>query len=319
MRYVSCLCMEYGISFLPDCLKPCAPGAEIKFLENYNGELIEPEFYYELREKYRKMFKAGVIPNQCTTCGCLEEKDWIENSPIKYVGINHRSKCSCNCVYCAMSDNKEYYNSLKSYDILPVLQGLADKNVLQGTTLDIAGGECCEYENNELEKIVEFAIKYNLWIHFFSSGIFYSKSIEEMLSITKANIYISVDSGTSETYNKIKRVDCHNKVWENIARYSAAANIHKACTKGYVILKYILIPGINDTKEEVNAFFDKCKQVSCKYVQVSIERGWFSSNKDNIPKSLVEITELFDEQSNNFIIEYVEDAPKIKKYYKHPD
>lgn len=313
MKYVSCRSIEYGVVFLANSIKPCAPGKEIFFASDYNGELLDTDAYLEAREKYRNMFKSGELPNQCKDCGCLEEKEWPENSPISYIGVNNRTKCSCNCFYCTFAEEKEYWNTLKTYNILPILQDLTDKKIVQGATLDIAGGECTEYDNNELEDIVEFALENKFWLHLFSSGIRYSKAVEEVLNKGIANIIISVDSGTRETYKKIKRVDCHDKVWGNIQNYIKAATINESCTKGYVILKYIIVPGVNDNINECRAFIEKCKQVGCKYIRLSVEYDWFNKNKGNIPPHIYELTEFFDSYDKEFILEYIEDAVNLKQ------
>ena len=133
---------------------------------------------------------------------------------------------------------------------MPILTALKEKNLLRHTTFDIVGGECTEYENGKLEDIVKFAMDGDYWLHFFSSGIFYSEVIADAMKKSRANIVVSVDSGTKETYEKIKRVKTFDKVWENMAKYSRAGVQDDFCNKGYVILKYIIIPKVNDSLEE---------------------------------------------------------------------
>jgi molybdenum cofactor biosynthesis enzyme MoaA len=59
-------------------------------------------------------------------------------------------------------------------------------------------------------------------------------------------IMTSIDCGTAETFRRIKSVNCFDKVCYNLARYAA--------TGGCVVLKYIMLPSINDIEAEADGF-----------------------------------------------------------------
>ncbi len=316
MKYVSCINIESGLVFLNNAVKPCAPGKEIFFMSDYKGEFLDVDKYLEVRNKYRNMFRSGQPPCQCQGCPCLQEKDWDDDNYVRYVGLNNHTKCSCNCVYCIFADDKKYWNNLKTYEIFPVLQDLAKRNLLKDTTIEVAGGECTEYKNKELERILDFVLENKFWLHLYSSGMFYSRAVETALNKSVANIIISVDSGTKETYKKIKRVNAHDKVWKNIANYIKKANIDESTNKGYVILKYIIFPGYNDTLAECSAFIEKCKQVNCKSIRISVEYDWFNENKGNIPLHIYELLDFFNKYTNDFKMEYIEDAVHLKNLHE---
>jgi hypothetical protein len=71
---------------------------------------------------------------------------------------------------------------------------LAKRNLLKDTTIEVAGGECTEYKNKELERILDFVLENKFWLHLYSSGMFYSRAVETALNKSVANIIISVDS-----------------------------------------------------------------------------------------------------------------------------
>jgi MoaA/NifB/PqqE/SkfB family radical SAM enzyme len=78
---------------------------------------------------------------------------------------------------------------------------------------------------------------------------------------------ISVDSGTAETYLKVKGVDRFDQVWENIKEYLAAAK-HKCCFR----VKYIVMAG-NREHIELENFIEKCLDAGVQAIEYSIDGG----------------------------------------------
>lgn len=75
------------------------------------------------------------------------------------------------------------------------------------------------------------------------------------------NILTSLDAGTRETYKAIKRVDCFDKVIENLKRYPVKDVDFK--------LKYIFLDGVNDNETDVDGFYDIVKDVGCRTIVLS--------------------------------------------------
>ena len=309
MKYVSCLLLESGMAFGRNDVKPCTPGYKIHWAEEYYGGPFDADKYLELRNKYVDMMKRGDIPEQCVGCSNLEEKDWPEEPGVEFIVIGNETKCSCNCYYCWFAEKKDYYNKFRSYDVMPILTALKEKNLLRHTTFDIVGGECTEYEEGKLQAIVDFVMENDYWLHFFSSGFFYSEIIAEAMRKSKANIVVSVDSGTKETYEKIKRVKTFDRVWENMAKYAAAGVQDDFCKKGYVVLKYIIIPGVNDNFDEFKEFARRAKESGCKWIRIAVEYNWWNENSHNpMPKNLFAMLDLIETYKKDFIIDYIENA-----------
>ena len=312
MRYTSCFLLEHAMAFGRNNVKPCTclQGYNLCWVKEYHGQPFDADAYLKLRQKYVDLLKKGIVPETCAGCANLEERDWSDEPGIEFIVVGNETKCSCDCFYCWFSEDKEYFNNFKSYNIMPILNSLKEKNLLKNLTIDVVGGECTEYKQGELEEIVNFILSDdNYFIHFFSSGMFYSELIAKVMSASKANIVVSVDSGTKETYEKIKRVKSFDKVWENMAKYSQAGVKDEFCQKGYVVLKYIIIPGINDNPEEFKAFVQKAKESGCVWIRISMEYQWWLANSDKpIPKHLFELLDLVETYRDDFKIEYVEDS-----------
>ena len=90
----------------------------------------------------------------------------------------------------------------------------------------------------------------------------------------------SLDSGTRETYKKIKQVDCLDKVVENLKKYPLE--------KANLRLKYIFLEGVNDNEEDVNGFYNIVKEVNCKAIMISSDRCKpFTENIRNLVRELI--------------------------------
>lgn len=294
MSFKCCDYLLNEIVFSPNSLAACCCNQSNEhfstFINNLNGDNFDIDLYLEQRSQYISMLKSGVVPQFCKGCYRLQEKEWDEALDIKRIIISNRTKCSCNCIYCALikfgKQNKQEANRTKTYDIIPFLKDLHQKNLINPDTLiTVAGGECSEYPAGELEFIVYMALICDCRLELLSSGLFYSKGIEQALKSPKTMLRISADSGIKSTFEKIKRVKMYDEFWRNIKKY-----IDTAILKNIVRVKYIIIPEVNDTLEEVQAFVKKCEQVNCTCIELAVEYEWFHNNKDKVvPENIKEI------------------------------
>lgn len=192
---------------------------------------------------------------------------------------------------------------------MPVLTALKKFDLLDNPTLDIVGGECTEYKDGQLKEIIDFALENDCWMQFFSSGILYSEDIARALNYSKANLCVSVDSGNKDTYEKIKRVHAYERVWENLKNYSLSCVKNPNTDKGYLILKYIIIPGINDNISELNKFFEKANSIGCTWIRIVIEYNWWAKNCNlPIPQNIWNLIDFIEAKKSMFRIEYIENA-----------
>lgn len=281
-------------------------------MQNYSEETFDINEYKQSRQNFINLMREGNIPQQCAGCSHLEEKEWEDNPKVKYIAIANETKCDCNCFYCTFSTDKEFYQQFKSYDVLPLLNTLKDNDLLEfDALLDVVGGECTMYPDNELGRIVDFAIQNYCWLQFFSSGKTYSESIAYALKRGKANLCVSVDSGTSETYKKIKGADTFDIVMDNLQKYAAESKPNKF-SRGFVIPKYIIIPDVNDSQEEIRAFFDKVLNIrKCYWIKISLEYDWWAKNEnETVPDKIWSLLDCIEgyKTNNKIKIEYVENA-----------
>ena len=159
-------------------------------------------------------------------------------------------------------------------------QGLIKKT--EESCLCFGGGEPTILD--DFDKLIDIFIKNgarNIRIN--TSGIKYSKAIEKALKLGAMSIVISTDSGSQETYEKIKQVKCYKKVWENIRKYCKVAS-----DKTLVKVKFIIIPNVNDTYEEIDKWFDEVVKNGVKAVSLSVEQDWYAKHQPNFTPVIYE-------------------------------
>lgn len=288
--YVSCEYVQHGFNVDYSDIKMCCfncheGGGRQILIDNYDGSLINWKKFFKEKRKMRELNKSGIILEKCKGCIFLKEREWDDEDYIDYMVFNHWTKCNCKCRYCFTEGQWDHFNTRKNYNMYPVIKELADKKLLRpGGEIGFGGGEPAILE--EFEPLVNLFLDYgmdNIRVH--SSGIKYSPAIARGIAEGKLNVVVSVDSGFEETYNIIKRVSCFNKVWENIKKYASA----QTQNKGLARTKYIIVPGFNDSIDELEKWFQLTVEAGVRWVVLDIEGGWYENNKNNIPAHIYEL------------------------------
>ncbi len=300
-KYVSCSWIEHGMDFdvgvYGSNLKLCCylshkgkGNAYIK--KDYYGEKIDWKDFFKIRNKYRKIQQKGKTIPECEGCVFLKEGYWDQENYIDSIIFDHFTKCNCNCIYCYTTESKKDYNALKSYNVLPTIKEMIKKDILKpGGAIGFGGGEPTILE--EFEDLVSLLLDKGFTnIRVPSSGIKYSEIIEKGISKGQLFVVVSIDSGTKETYKKIKRTDKYEIVTENLKRYSKAQP-----SPGFVISKYILIPNINDTKEEIDSWLNFNKENNILSIVIDIENSWLEKVMEPEYKYIFELISYVKEKS----------------------
>lgn len=160
--------------------------------------------------------------------------------------------------------------------IYPVFKSMIKNNLLRvGGPITISGGEPTIIR--EFDKLLNLFLKHKMKrIKVLTNAIKYNRTIEKGLKIGDVSILVSTDSGTRETFKKIKRTDKHNNVWKNVKRYA-----QKTKNKELVKTKFIVIPGMNDNEEELFAWLNQNVENEVKFIELDLEIAWFYSHIKN--------------------------------------
>ncbi|MBE7705368.1 MAG: radical SAM protein [Cyanobacteria bacterium SIG29] len=285
-KYISCKWLESGVCFdngvygsnVKLCCYMSAPGGGNSMIfEDYHGEKIDWEKFFQIKREYREIQKRGETVPGCVGCVFLEEKEWLQEDYINNIIFDHFTKCNCCCSYCYTEEDKKRYNSLKTYNIYPIIKEMFDKKIIRNDgAIGFGGGEPTILP--EFDKLIALFLKNGFYdMRVPSSGIKYSKIIEKGISTGQLSVVVSIDSSSKETYKKIKQIDAFDKVCKNLKKYAKAQR-----NMFNVISKYIIIPNINDNVEEIDNWLKFNKENNIGIVVIDIENSWLTKYRQTV-------------------------------------
>lgn len=324
MKYKCCPHIRNGLNFTRTGLRFCN-----KLSASGQDSIVayEKDFYNKfktIKHNIIEQCKSGDIPEYCKGCIYLEEKDWdlYDEAKINNVEIFHWNQCNCACVYCGnrnethlkvtekkgKSEFVDLYKILKSF----IKEGYFAKEV----NVSFVGGEPTLLK--EFNDILKLFLKHNYKMHILTNGILYEKLYAKSIKLNKENyMTISLDCGCEETFKKLKRVDKFKDVLKNIKRYIKESGENSK----NLIIKYILIEGINDNREEIIKWLNLCKDLGVKTLHPTIEfcHSVPDPNKNGPSDEICELYEFMKEKIKEYgfyinTYDFVEVIVKNKSY-----
>ena len=266
MNSLGCNFMEEGINFDLDTVCDCCishndgRGLPI-LLKDYHGELIDWEHLFDVKEKRINAQKQCTIWD-CEGCYKLEDYEYKGRRKISEFHFSHSRACNAKCIYCS----DLYSSGTTNYNTYPVIKDLIEKGYYApGGEATMEGGEPTLMQN--FDELVHLLTSNGTRVRVHTSAIKYSDTVEEALKNNMGTVVISLDSSYAETYRRIKQVNAFDIVCTNIKRYMKASFEHPE----NVVIKYVLIPGYNDTPKEIKNFLKQMKEFGVARVAIDIE------------------------------------------------
>ena len=290
---------SYGCSLLNnhlhftsrDTLEPCC-SANIgpAMVKQLSAKESIKEFIKSKKQIIENM-KKGIIPDGCNGCVHLEPYKEMQDFRINKITLNHYTQCNCACIYCTQGNRtfekiKEDENKPVIYDVLKFINELYDSDLIDKEKLyiDFQGGNISCLKNHQ--EIVQMFLDRGVGtIYIPTNNIVYMPVIENLLKMKKGEVCTALDSGTKETYEKIKQVDKFDKSIENLKRYVAISNGNS------IIVKYIIVNGYNDNMQEFTLFMDKMLEIGIKIIVLDIDYRDIIDGDFTIPKHYYEIVD----------------------------
>ena len=263
MNSKGCVFLEEGINFDLNKVTGCCishnDGRGLPILiEGYTCEPIDWEKLFDKKAQRVAEQKEKTIYD-CENCYHLSDYEFKNERKISQFHFSNCRICNAKCIYCGSENNSLDYN----YDLYPVIKDLFDKGYYKpGGEATFQGGEPTLMKN--FDELVNLFITSGTSVRIHSNGIKFSNTVYEALKNNTGKTVISIDSGCSKTYKKIKTVDGFETVCSNIEKYAEAS-------KDNIILKYIIVPGYNDNLDEIDKFFNLVKKFGIKTVALDIE------------------------------------------------
>lgn len=324
MNQKYCLYLNNGINFHHSGLTFCNKLWQDYSFQKYNDDYLK--LFFEKRKIILENMKNNICPEHCEQCLYLKEIDKnekIENT-IKFIEIYHWNQCNCACIYCSNRETTKLKITTKRnqngvINVLSDLKKLQKEQLLdKNIEISMVGGEPTILK--EFPQLLKFFIKNQYAVNILSNGILYEKQVTKVIKTNpKSSICISLDCASKENYIKIKGIDKFDDVIKNIKKYIKE-------TKQFsnrIIVKYIILKGINDTQEEIDKWIDLCTSIGVTNYFPSIE---FCHSVKNPEKSELtqEICDLYNymkkrikDSNSEFTIstyDFVEEMIKNRSY-----
>lgn len=287
VKYVSCDLIEHGMDVFVNsinfcCRIPPTDKGYKKIIEEYRGEILDWKKFFDIKRKYREQMKKGIMIPECKNCIYLQEKEWDNEDYISFINFNNWTQCNAFCTYCYIHDLDKDIEP--QYNVYPMMKDLADKGYLRkGGHVTIAGGEPCVAP--EFNELLNLFLEHDLSpIRILTNASIHSQAVEDGIKKGSVNIVVSVDAGTEEAFLKIKKYKAYDKVWANIKKY---ASVQMEPDK--VKTKFILIPEMNDSEDEINAWLTKSMECGVKHVAFDVEMNWYAKNESCIPQRIMDL------------------------------
>lgn len=200
----------------------------------------------------------------CAGCRELHDSEWSTERRVGVLALSLSYPCQLSCCYCDLSSNaKNLPNHKQSIqrafriDIQRVVTYLKELGQLQPIEpIQISGGEISILPQRK--ELLNAVSEYPLQI--FTNAIRYDAQIHRLICREGSFLNVSLDSGTRETYYRVKGLDAFPVVCENLRRYAQGG--------GHIHLKYILLPE-NHAREDLDGFISLAKEISVECVMIS--------------------------------------------------
>ena len=256
----SCRFIENRMLYMFDGdLKPCVC-RDSPHLKNYS--FGDAEKYMALKESTIESISTDSKDIICHGCKAIQEDWYPVNRILSYVNYCAWNTCNLKCIYCfgigmGAPDLKEKSEIGFGEFMKPYLEnGWLDDNY--EAVLSTVGEPTLHPKRKEFyDAFNGYAMTIN------TNGTVFDEYLFELMNEKKVFVQISLDAGTKETFAKVKGVDCFEKVIGNIKKYSKAKI-------GIVMLKYIFLPDINDSDEDIKGFLEVIDKTGVDCVNLAI-------------------------------------------------
>ena len=210
-------------------------------------------------KKSTHVYSAG-----CAKCAKYQ---LVEEDPERLISIinlsMYPSPCQCKCVYCGNKfwldtpEVKTAYEKLFSTLELAKSIGAIEPNAMW----QVSSGEITihPYRKRILELIRGYPAR------FLTNAFLYDEDIAAHIRENPdSELWFSMDSGTPETWCRVKGFDNFEEVLTNLEKYRTM--IDRA---GRLILGYIILPGLNDSDEDFRSFAEIANRLNVSNIYIS--------------------------------------------------
>jgi len=229
------------------------------------SEHVDAKALRTLRDSLIESISEGRAPEHpaCDNCSQVSER-YYPITPTSWT-INYFCNggiCNYRCSYCTLTNAPVVDSDKGKHSLAKMISTCKDEGLLfedYRVVLSTAGEPTLHPDRKEFYNSFDGS---ELIVN--TNGSVFDKDLFDTMNKKMVLLTCSVDAGTRETFFHIKGVDCFEKVIKNLTKYAKASI-------GIVALKYIFIPGVNDTEADIEGFISLCKESNATFVIIAID------------------------------------------------
>lgn len=212
----------------------------------------------EIAKSCANCCRLHIIPHHLSDIGYGIEK-------LSLINIScYPSVCQAKCVYCSVPLRKTNTYEEAKHSIYPKMITQMIEHLQKNNLLD----ENCRFEFAPAEititpfKDVLLNATAGYDSTFLTNGFIFDAQIADSLNKNDSELRLSLDSGTRQTFELVKGRDFFDTVVENLKNYRK---------HGRIELKYNILPGINDSNENITGIINILKELNLEYIRLSFD------------------------------------------------
>jgi organic radical activating enzyme len=275
-EYWSCEWLEGGVLFGLVGLHACCVAHHgnrgwAVLLSEFRGGELPVEKVIEARTAIVKANQEPEHHFSCNGCSALVRRQWQRKEYLfDVLGITHFSKCNLKCYYC-YTMKQGFSHVSEPIILLPTIHGIIEKGYLNPwAQVHWGGGEPTLLD--EFDDLFSVLAGHGCFQFLNTNALILSRTVLDWLPRISAQMCISIDAATRETYLKIKNVDAFDRVWRHASEYARVG--------GDRVVAKIVISRHNF--HEVDRFMDMVEQAGIKRVLADID-----AYETSIPEEIV--------------------------------
>ena len=203
----------------------------------------------------------------CAKCDIFQLRKWKgSDGLIHLISFNMwPSLCQCRCIYCNNYKLSNNHLHLQNFEkILDIIIHFKNNDMIADDIIwQMASGEITIHPfKDQIYNLVGTQTA-----QFFTNCFIYDINISKNLATNpKSIINLSIDSGTPQTWKKVKGVDNFNTILDTLQKYSS-----NCITPEQIYFKYIILPGINDSLEDYRYVVELMKNLKLTELHISCD------------------------------------------------
>jgi sulfatase maturation enzyme AslB (radical SAM superfamily) len=274
-EYYSCDWLEGGIAFAPRGIYACCVchhgNRGWPYFADFNGGKISAYAVKSGRKLITQGNQTGTYEN-CKGCPLLVKRPYQEKEYLfDMINLSHSTVCNLRCSYCYLQKpktGKDWWNNetminagKKPINLYPTFCAMIEERLLSpNAVIYWGGGEPVLLQ--EFDKLLDWTIKFGMSNVIATNCTIFSKSIRDGLLTGKVRISCSIDAGTAETFQRLKKSKSFDNIWKNLSEYAA--------TGGQVEAKYIFLED-NCNENDILNFIKLAKQNRIKRIVCDVD------------------------------------------------